>query len=79
MQSIRTVPLLAGAYIGRRLERCVPRTHSALVDHDGVTILRLLCGGASVDSVADDMTWRNEPPTCERCKVRLAKLRGKQA
>lgn len=77
MQSIRTVPLLAGAYVGRRLERCKPRTHSALIAVDGYTVIRLLCGKANQDSVCDSATWTNTEPTCERCKIRLARLRGK--
>jgi hypothetical protein len=76
---IKTVPLLAGAYVGKsRIGAGSNKIHT----HAAVIVrhrpIRLLCGNASVDSVADEATWTDEPPTCKRCQVKLRLLREKE-
>jgi hypothetical protein len=77
MTTIKTVPLLAAAYIGKSrigIGRNKIHTHAAVIDDDGDPV-RLLCGNASVESVADSATWTDDQPSCKRCQVRLRMLR----
>jgi hypothetical protein len=72
--TVRTFPVLAGAYRTRLPPAASLLTHACEVDTDGFPT-RVLCRRVKLDSICADLCMASgEAPTCPVCRVRLEKV-----